>query len=363
MPIGRARRRRATGWSTAGTGFTAPDVVDDASVQAIRDLFPLAPLHNPANVLGHPGRPAELPRTAAGRGLRHRLPPDHAARAPTATPCPRDLPASSASGATASTAPRTSTSRARRPSCSASPADELNLITLHLGNGACAAAVAGGRCVETSMGLTPLEGLVMGTRSGDLDPAVAFHLIARPGCRSTTSTTCSTSAAACWAWPGTTTCARSLAWSAEGDERPPRRCDVYCYRIRKYLGAYAAVLGRLDAIVFTAGVGENDPAVRAGVSPGLEGIGVALDAERNGPLRPRPGRSRPTTPRGRARRAHQRGAGDRRADPGRRPRLAPGVGGRSQTDTRSAASSVGHHHQLGGQRLSSRPARRNPLRN
>jgi acetate kinase len=155
-----------------------------------------------------------------------------------------------------------------------------NLIVLHLGNGASATAVRGGRSVDTSMGLTPLEGLVMGSRSGDLDPAVVLHLL-RAGLTAADID------------DGLNRGSGMKALAGDGDMREVHRragageadaalaLDVYCYRIRKYVGAYLAVLGRVDAVVFTAGVGEHDAAVRSQALIGLEGLGIAVDAERN----------------------------------------------------------------------------------
>jgi acetate kinase len=161
------------------------------------------------------------------------------------------------------------------------PVAELNLIVLHLGNGASATAVAGGRSVETSMGLTPLEGLVMGTRTGDLDPAVTFHLARAAGLsldeiedryqhRSGLAGLCADNDVR-----------KVEARAADGDPAARLALDVYCHRIRKYVGAYHAVLGRLDAIVFTAGVGEHSTVVREGSLAGLEPLGIAVDPDRN----------------------------------------------------------------------------------
>ena len=141
---------------------------------------------------------------------------------------------------------------------------ELNQIVLHLGNGASASAIRGGVAVETSMGLTPLEGLVMGTRSGDIDPGVLHHLqrdarhVDRRDRRR-----CSTSDPGSRAWPGSTTSGSWTSGSRPATRGPQLAFDVYVPPARKYVGAYLAVLGRVDAIAFTAGVGENAANVRA----------------------------------------------------------------------------------------------------
>src|SRR5262249_11129147 len=150
---------------------------------------------------------------------------------------------------------------------------DLNVVVLHLGNGASATAVAGGHSVETSMGMTPLEGLVMGTRTGDLDPAVTFHLM-RAGLSAEHVEDLYQHHGGLAGLCGTTD-VRSIQERSDPDAR--LALDVYCHRIRKYVGAYHAVLGRLDAVVFTAGVGEHSAEVRARSLAGLDPLGIVLD--------------------------------------------------------------------------------------
>ena len=162
------------------------------------------------------------------------------------------------------------------------PAAETNLITAHLGNGCSITAVQGGQSIDTSMGFSPLAGLIMGTRSGDIDPALPYFLGEQPrACPSPKSTACSTSKAACWASPGKTTCARLKRRQMKGDADAQLALDMYAYRIKKYIGAYMAALGRVDALVFTAGVGEHSDIVRALVCHGLDAYGITLDPEKN----------------------------------------------------------------------------------
>jgi acetate kinase len=161
------------------------------------------------------------------------------------------------------------------------PLAALNLITLHLGNGASAAALRAGRCVDTSMGLTPLEGLVMGTRSGDLDPAVPLFVQRRAGLRAEAADAALNEGSGLLGLAGTADMRELLAREGAGDERARLALEVYAYRIRKYLGAYTAVLGRVDAIAFTGGVGENAARVRSLACAGLEGLGIALDERAN----------------------------------------------------------------------------------
>jgi acetate kinase len=161
------------------------------------------------------------------------------------------------------------------------PLEQVNLITMHLGNGASVTAVEGGRSIDTSMGLTPLEGLVMGTRTGDLDPAVIFMLHRREGLSVDQIDRLLNSQSGLKGLTGANDLREIERRAAAGDADAEEALDVYCYRIRKYAGAYTAALGRVDALVFTAGVGENSDAVRARVCEGLGGLGVALDPARN----------------------------------------------------------------------------------
>jgi acetate kinase len=168
------------------------------------------------------------------------------------------------------------------------PVDALNLISLHLGNGASAAAIRAGRCVDTSMGMTPLEGLVMGTRAGDLDPGVLLHLLHRglePEHLERQLNQTSGLRGLCGEND-----MRQVHCRVENGEAAARLAlDAFCYRIRKYLGAYCAVLGRVDAVVFTGGIGQHDPQVRAAALQGLEALGMRLDAARNRQAGGRPG--------------------------------------------------------------------------
>ena len=158
---------------------------------------------------------------------------------------------------------------------------ELGLIVLHLGNGASAAAIRGGSPVDTSMGMTPLEGLVMGTRGGDLDPGVLLHLLRR-GYTVDELEDLLHHRSGLQGLAGVTTSGTCEAALDDGDERARTAYDVYCHRLRKYVGAYLAVLGGADAVVFTAGVGEHDAGVRE-ARPGRVSSrsGIEVDPERN----------------------------------------------------------------------------------
>jgi acetate kinase len=160
--------------------------------------------------------------------------------------------------------------------------EQCNLITLHLGNGCSASAVRGGRSVDTSMGLTPLEGLVMGTRCGDVDPALFFYLVERLGMSSQEVYDLLNRKSGLSGLGGVGNDMREIIAAAEGgNNRAELALEVFCYRVKKYIGAYHAVLGRLHAVVFTAGIGENSPEVRRRILQGLEPLGISLDQQCN----------------------------------------------------------------------------------
>lgn len=157
---------------------------------------------------------------------------------------------------------------------------DLSQIVLHLGNGASASAIAGGRAIDTSMGMTPLEGLVMGTRGGDIDPGVLIHLL-RAGMSVDELDHLLTRRSGMLGLAGAIDMRDVHARATAGDRDAAAALDLYCYRIRKYVGAYAVALGHLDLVTFTAGVGENDVVVRELATVGLGALGVILDPQRN----------------------------------------------------------------------------------
>ncbi len=161
------------------------------------------------------------------------------------------------------------------------PLEHTNTIVLHLGNGASASAVRGGQAVDTSMGLTPLEGLVMGTRSGDIDPAVLIHLMRNADMSVDDVDDLLNRRSGLKGMAGENDLRAVHQLVEDGDPAARTALGVYTHRIKKYVGAYAAVLGRVDVIAFTAGVGENDDIVRALSLAGLAPLGIELDVERN----------------------------------------------------------------------------------
>jgi acetate kinase len=161
--------------------------------------------------------------------------------------------------------------------------EQTNIVSLHLGNGCSAAAIRGGRSVDTSMGMTPLEGLVMGTRSGDVDPAILGFIAAKEGLSLHEVETMLNKQSGLLGISGLTHDMRVLQDEAQkhGDRRANLAIDIFSYRVRKYIGAFLAAMGGADAIVFTGGIGENSPTVRANICEGLEWAGLSLDGEKN----------------------------------------------------------------------------------
>jgi acetate kinase len=157
----------------------------------------------------------------------------------------------------------------------------INCITCHLGNGCSITAVRDGRSVDTSMGLTPLEGLVMGTRCGDIDPAILFYLTQNGYEFEKLNDLCNKKSGVLGVSGLSNDMRTLIEKSEEGHDRATLAIDVFCYRVRKYIGAYHAVLGRLDAIVFTGGIGENAAIVREKICAGMEPLGIEIDRAKN----------------------------------------------------------------------------------
>ncbi|NKQ23791.1 acetate kinase [Streptomyces galbus] len=270
-----------------GMFFTEPTVVDDAVIAEIERLIPVAPLHNPANLTGirtaRALRP-DLPQVAVFDTAFHTTMPESAARY-AIDPRIADRHRIRRYGFHGTS--HAYVSRATAELLGRAPED-VNVIVLHLGNGASASAVRGGRCVDTSMGLTPLEGLVMGTRSGDLDPAVIFHLARVGGMSMDEIDTLLNKRSGLFGLCGDNDMREIRRRIDGGDEAASLAFDIYVHRLKKYIGAYYAVLGTVDAVAFTAGVGENAAPVREAAVAGLEGLGLAVDPERNAVRSDRP---------------------------------------------------------------------------
>jgi acetate kinase len=263
-----------------GKYFSSAVLVDADVVATIDRLSPLAPLHNPANL--------------AGINVARELLPDIAHVAVFDTAFFHDLPpAASTYALDRDVAARHSLRRygfhgtshryVSRKAAEFLGRDlaELRQIILHLGNGASASAVLNGAPVDTSMGLTPLEGLVMGTRSGDVDAALVVHLSRNAGMSIDEIDDLLNRRSGMKGLTGHNDMREVHRLIAAGDAHARVGLDVYVHRLRKYIGAYAAVMGGLDVLSFTAGVGENDAVVRAETAAGLGFLGIEIDPERN----------------------------------------------------------------------------------
>ena len=265
-----------------GDKFVESCIIDEACKQAIRDCIPLGPLHNPANLMGieacekvMPGKPqvavfdTAFHMTMPPKAYRYAIPTEYYEK--------DHLRRYGFHG----TSHRFVSKRAIE--LMGKPASELKIIVCHLGNGSSLSAVADGKCQDTSMGLSPLAGVPMGTRSGDIDACVVQYIMNNYGMTADECLTMLNKKSGVLALSnGVSSDFRDLeAGAKNGNEACRLALDKFCYEVRKYIGAYAAALGGLDCLVFTAGVGENGSTNRAAICEGLEFLGVKLDPEKN----------------------------------------------------------------------------------
>jgi acetate kinase len=266
-----------------GERFTQSVRVDDTVWRGLEELIDLAPLHNPHNLRGitaarailGPGVPQvavfdtafhhSLPETAYIYALPYQFYRRYKVRR---------YGFHGTSHRYVAWRYRQLTKKSR---------EETRIITLHLGNGASACAISGGQSMDTSMGFTPLEGLVMGTRSGDLDPAIIDFISAKEGLSTREMDSLLNKQSGLLGVSGLTADMRELlAEHAEnGDRRARLAIDLFCYRVRKYIGAYLAAINGADALVFAGGIGENSAEVRSSICSGLEWLGIRLDDAKN----------------------------------------------------------------------------------
>jgi len=263
-----------------GEKFHEPVIITEEVIETIRGLVPLAPLHNPANLTGIQVAMEYAPavrQVAVFDTAFHQTIPQHAYL--------YALPRSLYEKLHVRRYGFHGTSHffvAKEAAAHlGSSFDHTNLITLHLGNGASMAAVKNGRCVDTSMGMTPLEGLIMGTRCGDLDPAIIFYLARETGMGLSELDALLNHESGLKGICGDNDMRRIAERAVQGDGHAGLALDMFCYRIRKYIGSYLAVLGRIDALVFTGGIGENAAIVRENVCSDLAGLGIDIDREKN----------------------------------------------------------------------------------
>jgi acetate kinase len=266
-----------------GERFTHSVLITDEVLRGIEDCIELAPLHNPANIKGiqaareifGPG----LPQVAVFDTAFHQTIPERAYLY--AIPYQFYRRYKVRRYGFHGTSHRYVAYRYRQ--LRNISREETNIITLHLGNGCSAAAIRAGDSIDTSMGMTPLEGLVMGTRSGDLDPAIVDYLALKEGLSVQQVESLLNKQSGLLGISGLTNDMRELLEEAHenNDRRSRLAIEIFCYRTRKYIGAYLSAMGGADAIVFTGGIGENSPEVRSTICDGLKWIGLKLDPERN----------------------------------------------------------------------------------
>lgn len=263
-----------------GMKFSDSCIIDDACIKAIEDCIPLGPLHNPANLMGiracqavMPGKPqvavfdTAFHMTMPPKAYRYAIPTEYYEN--------DDIRRYGFHG--------TSHKYITRRAIALMGSSDIKLVNCHLGNGSSLSAVKDGKCQDTSMGLSPLAGVPMGTRSGDIDACVVQFIMNKYGMTADECLTMLNKKSGVLALSnGVSSDFRDLEdGAAKGDEACQLALDKFCYEVSKYVGAYAAALGGLDCLVFTAGVGENGPDTRADICKNLEFMGVKLDPERN----------------------------------------------------------------------------------
>ncbi len=267
-----------------GEEYSTPVLIDDQVLNAIEECIPLGPMHNPANLMGISGCMAAMPGvpmvavfdTAWGQTLPkeayiYALPyeayTEHKVRR---------------YGFHGTSHRYVSGQAIKKLVKLGMKKEDTRVITCHLGNGSSLSAVKGGKCIDTSMGLTPLEGVPMGTRSGSIDPAILPYLMGKTGMSMQEIDTYLNKKSGVLGLSGISSDFRDLKVAADqGNERAALARKMFCYKVRQYIGAYAATLGGVDAIVMTAGIVENDPFIREGILQGLEFLGMDMDWEFN----------------------------------------------------------------------------------
>ena len=269
-----------------GELFKQPALINAQVIQQIASMIPLAPLHNPANLLGIEEalqQMGDIPQVAVFDTAFHQSLPDYAYRYAVPDSLYREL------GVRRYGFHGTSHHYVAKQAALylGKPLTELNLISLHLGNGASVTAIEKGHSVDTSMGITPLEGLMMGTRSGDIDPALHFYLSRSLNMPLDEIENLLNKQSGCKGICGENDMRTIHQMAESGDEAARLALAMYAYRIKKYIGAYFAVLGQIDALVFTGGIGENDVWLRQQCCAGLTALGIGIECNKNlNPARP-----------------------------------------------------------------------------
>jgi len=264
-----------------GEKFHDPALINDSVMDAIRECIPLGPLHNPANIMGIEGCVAEMPDTPMvavfDTGF-HQTMPKHAYIY--AIPYDMYEKYGIRKYGFHGTSHKYVTQRAAE--ILGKPIEELKLICCHLGNGASISAVKYGKCVDTTMGLTPLDGLEMGTRCGTLDPAAVTFIMQKENMSAAEMDTYLNKKSGLLGVSGVSSDMRDLqAAASNGDKRARLAIDIFCYRVKTYIGSYIAAMNGVDAILFTGGIGENDGRIRELSLDQMDALGIIIDKEKN----------------------------------------------------------------------------------
>jgi acetate kinase len=263
-----------------GEIFKEPTLIDEKALININETIPLAPLHNPANLKGIEIALKicpDVPQVAVFDTAFHQTLPAHAFHYPVPYSWYKTYHVRRYGfhGTSYYSISKQAATYLKKP------VEKLNLIALHLGNGASATAIKAGKSIDTSMGMTPLEGLMMGTRCGDIDPSLPFYLVKAMGKSNEELDLLFTRESGLKGICGANDMREVHALAKNGDPRADLAIEMYCYRVKKYIGAYYAVLGQLDALIFSGGIGENDSLIRKNVCIGLAHLGIVIDDQKN----------------------------------------------------------------------------------
>lgn len=264
-----------------GEKFSSSVILTDEVLKTIESLSELAPLHNPANLMGIRACKAIMPDTpmvGVFDTAFHQTMPEKAYiyALPYEAYTDNMVRRYGFHGTSHNYVMLRALEKLNKP------VEETKIITCHLGNGSSVSAIKGGKCVDTSMGLTPLEGLPMGTRCGDIDPAIVIYLMKKLGMSADEMDKYINKKSGMLGISGVSSDFRDLGAAAkEGNKRAELALSVFAYKVKKYIGAYAAAMDGVDAIVFTAGVGENDVGMRKRILTGMDYLGVDVDFDRN----------------------------------------------------------------------------------
>ena len=262
--------------------FADSCVIDDKVMDALRACVPLAPLHNPANIIGIEACAKLMPNTkqvGVFDTAFHQTMPEEAYMY--ALPYEMYKEHRIRKYGFHGTSHKFVAAEAAK--FLGKPAEELKIVTCHLGNGSSVSAVKNGKCVDTSMGFTPLDGVVMGTRCGSIDPAVVTYLVNNCDMTAAEVDSLMNKKSGVFGISGVSSDFRDLSAAAEeGNKRAELALKMFAYSVKKLIGAYAAAMGGVDAVVFTGGIGENDGTMRKAITEGLEFMGISVDEAKNG---------------------------------------------------------------------------------